>query len=152
MPNKRTLITARARLKKAGFAEREVRRGTRFDPDADKGRLYGGIYTRGSLSVYFTFRKTCDIFRNGEETIAEAIQKGRAAWAIDLRHLHRFDNDGVGYAGIFNQTTNEFWMTPIADWFDNDLVEFRNYERRGGAPQHYMLFSTFQMRGYLIKE
>lgn len=140
---------ARRYLKSLGYTEKANHRGTRYNPDA--GPKIGFSYTmKGCPGFYLAFRRTEDIFRGGDETISGAIRAGTAAWAIDMAHITKFANEGIGWAGILNHETNEFWISPIADWQDPLITSSMDNSRRGGSAQHYMLYTRFKQRGHLL--
>lgn len=104
-------------------------------------RLYGGVYKLASgKEVYIAYRKQAEIFRGGEATIADAMAKGIAAWAIDNDTLHRMRREGVYLIGIQTKETGDLYLAALGDFLKAPML---NYESRGGALQRYLPLDKF---------
>lgn len=104
-------------------------------------RVYGGIYELSSgKEVYIAFRKQAEMFRGGEKTLAEAIQKGKASWAVDNDTLIRLRTEGVYYVGIQTKETGDIYIATLADF---NAAPMLNYAQRGGALQRYLPLDKF---------
>lgn len=104
-------------------------------------RVYGGIYQLSSgKEVYIAFRKQAEMFRGGEKSLADAIQKGVASWAIDYDTLIRLRTEGVYFVGIQTKETGDLYLATLADFNNAPMM---NYEKRGGALQRYLPLDKF---------
>lgn len=104
-------------------------------------RIYGGIYELpNGKEVYIAFRKQSEMFRGGEKSISDAIQKGCASWAIDNDTLIRLRTEGVYYVGIQTKETGDLYLATLADF---NAAPVLNYESRGGALQRYLPLDKF---------
>lgn len=104
-------------------------------------RLYGGIFELPSgKEIYIAFRKQSEMFRGGEKTLADAIQKGIASWAIDNDTLIRLRTEGVYYVGIQTKETGDLYIATLGDFNKAPVL---NYESRGGALQRYLPLDKF---------
>ena len=80
-------------------------------------RIYGGIYrTLSGKEIYIAFRKQSEMFRGGEKSLADAIQKGIASWAVDYDTLIRLRTEGVYLVGIQTKETGDLYVSTLADF------------------------------------
>lgn len=80
-------------------------------------RVCGGVYKLASgKEVYIAFKKQSEIFTDGEKTISEAIQKGKAAWSIDNDTLIRLRTEGVYLVGVQTKETGDLYVATLADF------------------------------------
>lgn len=115
-------------------------------------RLYGAVYTLYSgRRIYVAYRKHREIFRSGKQTITEAVQDGIAYWAIDDSTVCRLQREGVSHIGFLEHDTDDLWVTPIANFFDQTKFRILNYDDRGGALQRYLPLEHFERRVGAIK-
>ena len=104
-------------------------------------RVYGAVYELSNgTEVYVAFRKQSELFRSGEKSIADAIQKGTAAWAIDYDTLIRLRTEGVYLVGVQTKETGDVYMATLADF---NAAPMMNYAARGGALQRYLPLDRF---------
>lgn len=107
----------------------------------NKRRIYGGIYRLSSgKELYVAYRKQDEIFRGGKKTIAEAIQEGVAAWAIDHDTLIRLRMEGVYLIAIQTKETGDLYLTTLDEFNKAPML---NYASRGGALQRYLPLDRF---------
>lgn len=103
-------------------------------------RIYGGIYRLPSgKEIYVAFRKQAEIFRSGEKSIADAMQKGVACWVIDNDTLIRLRIEGVYIVGVQTKETGDCWFAMLGDFLKAKML---NFEQRGGALQRYLPFNA----------
>jgi hypothetical protein len=111
-------------------------------------RHYGAIYIwPDGLKVYMAHRRIREVFRAGEPSIAAAIDKGVAAWALDEETLIQMRAQGIRYAGVMVRETGERFLTDLSWFFDKKKAKVLNYETRGGALQRYLPLQYFRRRG-----
>ena len=104
-------------------------------------RVYGGIFRLSSgKEIYVTFRKQDEIFRGGEKTIAEAMQKGIAAWAVDCDTLIRLRIEAVYLIAIQTKETGDLYLTTLEEFNKAPVL---NFASRGGAMQRYLPLDKF---------
>ena len=104
-------------------------------------RIYGGIFELASgREVYLAFRKNGEMFRGGEKTIADAIQKNKASWAIDNDTLIQLRVEGVYLVGVLTNETNDLYISTMGEFLAAPIL---NYENRGGALQRYLPLDRF---------
>jgi hypothetical protein len=104
-------------------------------------RLYGGIFGLPSgKEIYVAFRKQAEMFRGGEKSLADAIQKGKASWAIDYDTLIRLRTEGVYFVAIQTKETGDLYVATLGDFYAAPVL---NYESRGGALQRYLPLDRF---------
>lgn len=104
-------------------------------------RVYGGVYKLPSgKEVYIAFRKQGEMFRAGEKSLADAIQKGVASWAVDYDTLIRLRTEGVYFVGIQTKETGDLYLATLADFNNAPMM---NYAARGGALQRYLSLDKF---------
>jgi hypothetical protein len=134
------LNKTRAKLKKR-YKEEPVKKGR---------ATWGAIYSRSDngreIRFYLAFRRSKDIFRDGENTITEAMQKGKAIWALDYDTLLMLRAKNVTTIGIFEHDSGEIYWTTLPTYFDATQAKPRDYRRRGGANQRYLPFHRFQRK------
>ena len=107
-------------------------------------RIYGGIYDLPSgLQIYIAYRKQAEMFRSGEKTLSEAIQKDTACWAVDNDTLITLRMRGVYLVGIQVKETDDLYVATLAD-FNN--AKMLNYEGKGGALQRYLPLNRFMIQ------
>lgn len=80
------------------------------------------------------------MFRAGEKSLADAIQKGIASWAIDNDTLIRLRTEGVYLIGIQTKETGDLYIATLADF---NAAPMKNYSARGGALQRYLPLDKF---------
>lgn len=80
------------------------------------------------------------MFRSGEKSLADAIQKGTACWAIDNDTLIRLRTEGVYLVGVQTKETGDLYLATLADFNSAPVL---NYESRGGALQRYLPLDRF---------
>lgn len=80
------------------------------------------------------------MFRGGEKTLADAIQKGVASWAIDHDTLIRLRIEGVYLVGVQTKETGDLYIATLADF---NAAPMMNYAARGGALQRYLSLDKF---------
>lgn len=80
------------------------------------------------------------MFRGGEKTLADAIQKGKASWVIDNDTLIRLRTEGVYYVGVQTKETGDIYIATLADF---NAAPMLNYQQRGGALQRYLPLDKF---------
>lgn len=126
-------------MKDAKKAADEIVRGGRSGR-----RVYGGIYhLKNGQAVYLAFRKRKEIFRQGEKSIHEAMQKGLACWAIDFETLYEMKIKGVDYAGVWTRDDHSIYISRMENWFDDTKVKSFDYASRGGSFQKYLNLKYF---------
>lgn len=104
-------------------------------------RIYGGVFELPSgKEVYLAYRKNGEMFRGGEKTISDAIQKGTASWAIDNDTLIRLRTEGVYLVGVLTKETGDLYIATLADFLAAPVL---NYQNRGGALQRYLPLDKF---------
>ena len=110
-----------------------------------KGRRYYGalhVFPDGR-QVYLAHRRIREVFRSGEKSIAAAVDKETAAWALDLETLTKLRLRGVVYCGVEVKETGERFVTLLSHFFDKTKAKTLNYEGRGGAVQRYLPLQYF---------
>lgn len=142
------LEKARKHLKKQGYSETRIDRNGVVTKKDNRG-VYGAIYKHpNGDQFYMAWRRSHDIFRNGEKTISDAIRKGVATWAIDSDTLRLLRLRGVTRVGILNRDENESYWADMDVW---QAAALKNFERRGGAEQRYLPFHAFsERRAFLV--
>jgi hypothetical protein len=90
--------------------------------------------------IYIAFRKQSEMFRAGEKSLADAIQKGVASWAIDYDTLIRLRTEGVYLVGIQTNETGDLYVSTLGEF---NAAPMKNYEKRGGALQRYLPLDKF---------
>lgn len=107
-----------------------------------KGRsVFGGVYRLANgKEIYIAYRKQSEIYRGAEKSIADAIQKGIAAWAIEYDTLIRLRTEGVYYIGIQTKETGDLYITTFADFNSAPML---TVAVRGGALQRYLPLGRF---------
>ena len=123
-----------------------IKRGKDVEVVRKGRRVLGGIYNLGGVKAYFAYRKQKDIFRGGEKTIAEAVAKGVACWAIDDETLLMLRANAIGVVGVMVSDTGDRYVTKTANFFDKTKASLLNYEARGGALQRYLPIQHFVYR------
>lgn len=104
-------------------------------------RVYGGIYRLpDGREVYIAYRRQDEIFRGGEKSIKDAMDKGVAAWALDYDTLIRLRTEGVYLVGIQTKETGDLYLTTLGEFNKAPML---NYASRGGALQRYLPLDKF---------
>jgi hypothetical protein len=116
-----------------------------------KGRRTYGAYIKTSKHmIYCAFRTPGDFFLDGKRgefrSIAQGLQDGSAAWAIDDQHLLSARAKGCTYIAVWVRKLNWIFMTPIESFFDPHKYYRRNYGARGGSDQRYLSTKHFAQR------
>lgn len=110
-----------------------------------KGRRYYGalhVFPDGRM-IYLAHRRIREIYRSGEKSIAAALDKGEAAWAIDHETLTKLRLRGVNFVGVEVKETGERFVTLLSNFLDKTKARTLNYEGRGGAVQAYLPIQYF---------
>lgn len=108
-----------------------------------KGRRLYGAYVKTSRSlIYCAFRNPGELFLDGKpgefRSIAQGLQDGRAAWAIDDSTLMSAKRKGCRYIAVFVRKLNWYFIVELEAFYDPKRYYRRNYSTRGGADQRYM--------------
>lgn len=117
-----------------------------------KGRRKYGVYLtlNNGKQVYCAFRNPGDFFLDGKRgelrTIAQGLQDGSAAWAIDDAQLRAAKDRGCELIGVWVKKLNWLFLTSIDNYFDPHKYYRRNYASRGGADQRYLSVEHFARR------
>lgn len=117
-----------------------------------KGKRTYGAYleTKSGKKVYCAFRSPGQIFLDGKpgefRSIAQGLQDGKAAWAIDDAQLLAAKNRDCDYIAVWVKKLNWLFVTPLATYFDPQCYYRRNYSTRGGAEQRYVSTKHFVQR------
>ena len=116
-------------------------------------RVYGGIcQLSDGTEVYLAYRSVAEIYRSGEKSIAEAIRKGTACWAIDETTLNQMRSRKIRFVGVLLKDTGDRFLTPIENFFDAAKAKVLNYSRRGGSLQRFLPLHEFTRRaGKIVK-
>jgi hypothetical protein len=105
-------------------------------------RLYGAFIPLSTGLAYVAFRKPDGFFRDAKPgeplTLSQALEQGRAAWAIDESTILECRARGVKFVGVFIKKLNWIFLTDIANYHDPTRYYQRNYSARGGADQRYL--------------
>jgi hypothetical protein len=116
-------------------------------------RLCGLIFKLSDGSeIYLAHRRVADIYRGGERTIADAIQKQLACWAIEENLLVRMRGQGMKFAGVLVGDTGDRYIAPIEFFFDHTKAKVLDFAKRNGSTQRFLLLHEFTRRpGKIVK-
>ncbi len=113
-------------------------------------RTYGAFVDLKSAKVYVAFRNPGDFFLDGKKgefkSIAQGLQDGDAAWAIDDETLMKARRRGVTLVAIWVKKLNWLFMTTLDSFYDPKRYFRRNYTHRGGSEQRYVPVRYFQTK------
>jgi len=113
-------------------------------------RTYGAYVESPTAKFYVAFRSPGDFFmdhkRGAMKSIAQGLEDGSAAWAIDDAQLREARHRGVTYIAVWVKKLNWLFMTPIETFFDPQKYYRRNYAGQGGADQRYVSVKHFTRR------
>jgi hypothetical protein len=80
-------------------------------------RITGGIYDLDNgKEIYVAYRKQSDMIREGEKSLSDAIQKKKAAWAVDNDTLIRLRTEGIYLLGIQTKETGDLYVATLGDF------------------------------------
>lgn len=117
-------------------------------------RTYGAYFDTSTKKIYCAFRNPGEIFLDGKpgvlRTIAQGLQDGSAAWAIDETTLMSARHRGCDYIGVWVKKLNWIFLTPIDTFIDPRKFYRRNYGSKGGSEQRYVSTHHWQMRNRAI--
>lgn len=122
-----------------------------------KGKRTYGAYLESEVGTkfYCAFRSPGDFFLDGKRgelrTIAQGLQDGSAAWAIDDAQLREARHRGCTYIAVLVKKLNWLFLTPIETYFDPEKYYRRNYGTRGGSDQRYASTDHFVTRNRSVK-
>ncbi|SOC90108.1 hypothetical protein SAMN05216358_0132 [Rhizobium sp. AN5] len=108
-------------------------------------RTIGAVYelSNGDL-CYLARRWRGEIFCCGEPNISAAMALNKEEWAFDHDHLLEFRLKKVKYVGVIERERGGMiYITTLETCMDPTKFTFRNYEKRGGAMQHYVNHKHF---------
>ncbi len=108
-------------------------------------RTIGAVYalSNGDL-CYLARRWRGEIFCCGEPNISAAMALNKEEWAFDHDHLLEFRLKKVKYVGVIERERGGMiYLTTLETCMDPTKFVFRNYEKRGGAMQHYVNHKHF---------
>lgn len=117
-----------------------------------KGKRTYGAYleSKAGVKFYCAFRSPGDFFLDGRRgelrTIAQGLQDGSAAWAVDDSQLREAKHRGCGYIAVLVKKLNWLFITPIETFFDPTTYYRRNYGAKGGSDQRYVSTNHFTQR------
>lgn len=118
-------------------------------------RLYGAYMQTTQGLAYVAFRKPDDFFRDGARgeklTLTQAMNEGRAAWAIDEHTIIAARARGVVTLGVWVKKANWLFITQFQNYLDPNLYYTRSYVTRGGSEQRFLSCKFFEDKLIRVK-
>jgi len=97
--------------------------------------------------VFLVKRKHGHIYKGRCRSIGEAIEKGVAAWGMDMDVTMRMIREGVYAVGVYVQETHEVYLTAATTWRQHA----RTHAGRRGPVQRFLTLEHFRKSAPIIK-